>query len=183
MDIKRIYSFQVVATIFTIVLGSILHFTYDLLGNSNIVATFSAVNESTWEHLKLLAIPMILFAIVEYFFIGKDANNYIEAKVLGIIFGMILITTIFYTYTGIIGNNFFLFDIATFIIAVIGAEWLSFKIMTSPSFSNKITQILSLICAMLIIIMFFVYTFIPPEINLFRDPITGNYGIPLNNRI
>ena len=55
--------------------------------------------------------------------------------------------------------------------------------MTSPSFSNKITQILSLICAMLIIIMFFVYTFIPPEINLFRDPITGDYGIPLNNRI
>ena len=95
MDIKRIYKFQVLATIFTIVLGSILHFTYDLLGNSNIVATFSAVNESTWEHLKLLAIPMVLFAIVEYFFIGKDANNYIESKVLGIIFGMILITTIF----------------------------------------------------------------------------------------
>ena len=183
MDIKRIYRFQVVATIFTIVLGSILHFTYDLLGNSNIVATFSAVNESTWEHLKLLAIPMILFAIIEYFFIGKDANNYVEAKTLGVIFGMLLITMIFYTYTGIIGNNFFVLDIITFILAVMGSEWLSFKIMVSRSFSNKITQILSLICAILIIIMFFVYTFIQPEINLFRDPITGDYGIPLNNRI
>ena len=29
-------------------------------------ALFSAVNESTWEHMKLLAVPWILFSLVEY---------------------------------------------------------------------------------------------------------------------
>ena len=52
----------------TSLLGTLLHFLYDWLGKSVWVAPFSGVNESTWEHMKLLFWPMLLFAIVQSFF-------------------------------------------------------------------------------------------------------------------
>ena len=41
--------------IFISVLGVLLHFTYEWSGDNAVVGLFSAVNESTWEHLKLLS--------------------------------------------------------------------------------------------------------------------------------
>ena len=48
----------------TSLFGTVLHFLYDLLGGAAWVAPFSGVNESTWEHMKLLFWPMLAFAAV-----------------------------------------------------------------------------------------------------------------------
>ena len=53
-----IKNFQIFSTIFVMILGTLLHFTYEWSGGNLLVASFSAVNESTWEHLKLLFYPM-----------------------------------------------------------------------------------------------------------------------------
>ena len=50
----------------TVILGTLLHFTYQWSGRNPVIGIFSAVSESTWEHLKLLAIPMLLFLFPEY---------------------------------------------------------------------------------------------------------------------
>ncbi len=183
MNTNRIFNFQLIAMLFTIIIGSIFHFLYNLSGNSNFVALFTAVNESTWEHLKLIFFPMLIFAIIEYFIIGKEVNNFFEAKSIGIIIGMISIVAIFYTYTGIIGNNFFLLDIITFVLGVIITECVAYKIMIGKNKSNKITQTLSIACVILIAIMFVLYTFNPPHIHLFLDPITNTYGITMLQNI
>ena len=52
----------------TSLLGTVLHFLYDLLGGALWIAPFSGVNESTWEHMKLLFWPMLLFAAVQSLF-------------------------------------------------------------------------------------------------------------------
>lgn len=179
MDIKKIKKYQIWAVLFTIIVGSLLHFSYDWSGNSNIVALYSAVNESTWEHLKLIFFPMLIFAIIQYFLLGNNKNNYIEAKYIGVLAGMLFIVTAFYTYTGVIGSTYFLIDILIFILAVIIAEYIAYKIMLKPDITNRFTQVLSILCIILIAIMFFVYTFIPPQIGLFLDPITNTYGIPM----
>ena len=44
--------------------GTILHFLYEWLDNAVWIAPFSGVNESTWEHMKLLYWPLFLFALV-----------------------------------------------------------------------------------------------------------------------
>lgn len=59
--------YHILGAIFTIFLGTLLHFTYQWSGKNNLVAIFSAVNESTFEHLKLLFTPMLIFSIFEYF--------------------------------------------------------------------------------------------------------------------
>ena len=55
--------------------GTILHFLYNWTGGSILVAPFSGVNESTWEHMKLLFWPLFLFALVQRLFF-KDQKNY-----------------------------------------------------------------------------------------------------------
>jgi hypothetical protein len=59
--------FELVGMVFIILLGSMLHFTFEWSGNQPIVGVFSAVNESVWEHLKIAFWPALLYLIFEYF--------------------------------------------------------------------------------------------------------------------
>ena len=67
----RIKTWQIITAIIWIILGILLHFTYEWSGDKIIVGLFSAINESTWEHLKLLFFPMVITIIVGYFYEGK----------------------------------------------------------------------------------------------------------------
>ena len=60
---------QIIETVLIIILGIILHFLYEWSGKNKFVATFSAVNESTWEHLKLAFFPILIFGIVDFIFV------------------------------------------------------------------------------------------------------------------
>ncbi|MCI8518676.1 MAG: hypothetical protein HFJ51_00655, partial [Clostridia bacterium] len=71
MENKKIRSYQIFSVLFAFILGTLLHFTYKLSNNNMLVAAFSAINESVWEHLKLLFFPMLLTTIIGYFYIGK----------------------------------------------------------------------------------------------------------------
>lgn len=104
--LNSLASWEIAGFIFVVVVGTLLHFVYHWSGNAPIVGIISPVNESTWEHLKLLFVPMLLFSIIEYFAVGKAFPGFIAAKAFGILLGMLVILAIFYTYTGIIGKNY-----------------------------------------------------------------------------
>lgn len=70
--------------------GTILHFLYGWTGGSILVSPFSGVNESTWEHMKLLFWPLFLFALVQRLFF-KDQENYWCVKLVEILLGLVLI--------------------------------------------------------------------------------------------
>lgn len=111
-------NYQIISIIFTFILGTLLHFTYQLSGENQVVAIFSAINESVWEHLKLLYFPMLLTTIIGYFYIGKSIPNFLCAKTMGIIVSMLFTVVFFYTYTGILGKNIAVIDISSFFIDV-----------------------------------------------------------------
>ena len=115
----KIRNWQIIVVIICIVLGTLLHFTYEWSGEKKFVALFSAVNESTWEHLKLAYYPMLIMAIIGHFVIGEKSNNYWFAQAIGIIVAMVFITVFFYTYTGVIGTNYDVLNIGSFIIAIL----------------------------------------------------------------
>lgn len=167
---KKLKTVQIVVIILAIVFGTLLHFTYEWSGENRIVGLFSATNESVWEHLKLVFYPMLILAIVEYFVVKKEANNYIEAKSLGIFLAIAFIIVFYYTYTGIIGKNFFIIDILTFIISIILGEWVSYKLMIRKSESTTLSKILSSAIIFYFLISFILFTYNPPNINLFKYP-------------
>ena len=70
---RSIGLWQLMGFAVTSLFGTILHFLYDWLSESKWAAPFSGVNESTWEHMKLLYWPLLLFAIFQSFFCTHHA--------------------------------------------------------------------------------------------------------------
>ncbi|MBP3255206.1 MAG: hypothetical protein J6M60_01775 [Clostridia bacterium] len=172
-----IRNYQYFSIVFTFILGTLLHFTYKLSNENKIVALFSSINESTWEHLKLLFYPMLLTIIIGYFYIGKDVPNFICAKTIGIIISMLFTVIFFYTYTGILGKNIAIIDIISFYIVTIIGECVAYKLLINGFECNNI---ISIVVLTIFVICFTVFTFYTPKIGLFKDPITGKYGLIKN---
>ena len=159
----------------TSLFGTILHFLYDLTGGAVWIAPFSGVNESTWEHMKLLFWPLFLFAVAQWPFF-RDHENFWCVKLAEILLGLLLIPVLFYTYNGVFGKSPDWINIAIFYISaalVFLFEWWVFKNRRLQCQNSRLA--FSAIC--LIAILFVVFTFTPPQIPLFRDPISGNFGI------
>ena len=156
-------------------LGTVLHFLYDWLDGSLWVASFSGVNESTWEHMKLLFWPMLIFAIGQSFFF-RDRDDFWCVKLRGTALGLLLIPALFYGYNGIIGKSPDWLNIGIFFISAAIAyayEYREFKRERIKCSSPK-TAITALI---LIGLLFVIFTFVTPRINLFKDPLTSTYGV------
>ena len=157
--------------------GTILHFLYDWTGGSILVSPFSGVNESTWEHMKLLFWPLFIYALVQRLFF-KDQKNYWCVKLAEILLGLILIPVLFYTYNGVFGKSPDWINIAIFYITaalVFLFEWWAFK--NDRMQYRRPRLAFTAICLMGV--LFVVFTFVPPQIPLFRDPLTWNHGMEL----
>lgn len=172
---KAIPYWQMGGFIFTAVAGTLLHFLFDWTGGNVLAALFSAVNESIWEHLKLLFYPMVAVAVIEYLFWGEKHRSFWCVKLIGILTGLVLIPVMYYSYTGILGVSADWFNITIFFLAAGIVYWLETKLFESefkcPLGSGPA---IALVC--LIGTAFTVLTFVPPRIPLFQDPVTGTYG-------
>ena len=155
--------------------GTILHFLYDWTGGNILVAPFSGVNESVWEHMKLLFWPLFLFGVVQRLFF-REQENFWWVKLWGILLGLLLIPGLFYTYNGAFGKSPDWVNIAIFYICagvVFLFEGWVFKTDRLAWKSSRLP--LAAIC--LVGVLFVVFTFAPPRIPLFQDPLTNLYGI------
>lgn len=155
--------------------GTLLHFLYDWLGEAVWIAPFSGVNESAWEHMKLLFWPMFIYAVVQSFFFS-DREDFWCIKLKGTLLGLVLIPVLFYTYNGAIGKSPDWLNIAIFFISAAIAY-----IYETRQFNNKTTicryKKLSIAILLIIAVLFVLFTFTTPEIGIFKDPLTDTYGI------
>lgn len=161
--------------VFTSAMGTFLHFLYDITGENIVSSLFSAVNESTWEHMKLLFFPMFFFTLFEYRFFDDEYENFRFAKFVGMLTGLSLIPIIYYTYTGISGVSVDFINITIFYISAIVSYFVETRIMKN-GIGVKFPQKIVFPLLFGIMILFFVFTFFPPEIPLFMDPVTKTYG-------
>ena len=155
--------------------GTLLHFLYEWLNEAPWIAPFSGVNESTWEHMKLLFWPMFIYAVIQSFFF-RDRENFWCVKLRGIVLGLLLIPILFYTYNGIFGRSPDWLNIAIFFLSAAVAYVYEARQLNSGKGFCKNPKIPVLILAA-IAILFAVFTFRTPELGIFRDPLTGTYGI------
>ena len=155
--------------------GTLLHFLYEWLGGALWVAPFSGVNESTWEHMKLFFWPAFLFAVVQSFFF-RDRAVFWCIKLRGIISGLILIPVLFYTYNGVIGPSPDWINIAIFFISAALSYLYEARLFGKESAKCRSPKLaFAILCV--IALLFVLFTFITPEIAIFKDPLTETYGI------
>jgi hypothetical protein len=161
---------QIIGFLFTSILGTALHFLFNFTGGQLWAAPLSAVNESVWEHMKLIFIPMFLFSLT------SPVDWCI--KLLTVWLAMLLIPVLYYTYTGILGRSFTIVDIGIFFLAAGIAYRMEAKLFQSQ-WTCPLPSGIALALLLLTALAFTILTFLPPQIPLFRDPVTGGYGLDL----
>ncbi len=171
ISIKKV---EIIGTIFGIILGTMLHFTYDWSGLA-FIGLFSAVNESVWEHTKLVFFPIVFYYFVERLYV-KETNVLLLAKVKEATFVVLFIITFFYFYTGAFGFESLFIDIMSFVVAVLIGKYISYKTIASRE-ASKIPQTILYAVIISLLGFFIIATFYPPRIPLFKDTNTNTYGI------
>ena len=164
-----------IGTIFIIFLGSALHFTYALSGSNPVIGSFSPVNESVWEHLKMVFWPSLFWILITMFPLRRAVRSFFSAKAIGTFIMVITIPTVFYSYTALVGESILAIDIATFIFAVIIGQFVSYQLFKKNAIGGS-TERIALIALLLLALVFVVFTFYPPHLPIFQDSITGHYG-------
>lgn len=178
---KKSTKIQIIEFIFIGALGSLLHFTYELTDKNYYVGLFSAINESTWEHLKLLFFPCLIFNIF-YLFKAERKSAFISSKTLGTLCGMLFITSFFFTYTGILGYNIMFLDLSSFFIGALITVYVGNKLYNKNIISSNIYAIFFTIINVYFIISFIIYTYAPPKIGIFLDYIPLLKIYPFNSK-
>ena len=152
--------------------GTLLHFAYEFFHYNFIVGLFAPVNESTFEHLKLLLYPMLAYSVIEYLILKKkkstNLNSFLCAKTRGIISGITSIIVLFYTYLGILGFNVDFINIAIYFIAVMIAFCVSYAFTINKKKDDHC--LLCLFILAVLVILFLIFTIYPVDIGLFRSP-------------
>ena len=170
MNLKKL---KIIDIIIIFILTFIFHFLYDLIPN-NFTAIFFPVNESIWEHMKLLYTPIILTSLFDYFMATKnkiELNNFFTSIFISSISSIILYLVIYMPIHNTFGHNATFAIILLFII-ICFSQYISYLVLNY--------QKLNIISIVLIIIGFIVFgylTYKPLKNNLFYDTKNEKYGI------
>lgn len=164
----------------TLIFGNLLHFVFDWSGENRIVAAFAAVNESTWEHMKLLVIPWVVWSLVEAVVLRDSRRPVLLARAMGLLAGVVLIPAMYYTYTGALGVSSMIVDVLLFQAAVLLGAWVSWRIMAGGKGSGLLWSVLGLLLLLGVWALFVWWTYDPPVLPIFIDPTNGTTGLPVN---
>lgn len=172
MSLKKI---KIINVVFLFLLSFLWHFVYDWFPN-NIFALFFPVNESIWEHMKIIYYCLFMGSILEFVLCKKNNikinNFYIEAMVksiLGVIFYLIIFVP-FYLWLG----ESMLISISLMLITYIFMEYIGYKILTWEEMNINILPVIIIVLGC---IMFVILTFYPLHNFLFFDEVKFGYGI------
>ena len=165
---KKLMIYTLLGILFTSIVGTLSHFLYEWSGNNFYIGFVTPVNETTWEHMKMIFFPMFLYCCFENIMLKKHYPSIICANAVAILIGTFSIPAIFYTYTGILGTNHIVLDIATFYISIIIAFTFS-RFLTKKKISNVHCRWLEAV-VLLILLCFIIFTVYPQDIGIFRVP-------------
>ncbi len=176
---KRYRTMTLVGIGVIFLVGSVWHFLFDWLGSWRPIGWLAPVNESVWEHFKMVFWPGLLWAWIEFKRAGKALPAFWFGKAWGLLAMPLIIGGIFYTYTAL-WPRYLPVDILSFLVAIAAGQFISYKLATRPVAGTGFGRSSSWIGRALIGLMalaFVVFTYVPPHVFLFEHVPTHEYGI------
>lgn len=156
--------------------GALLHFAFEWSGGWRPLAVFAPVNESVWEHLKLGFWPGLAYGVIELFRIGEGLNNWWVAKSAGLTIMGLLTSGLFYGYVAVLGEHALPLDIAVFVAAVAAGQLASYRLLIARELP-RVARVPAAAWLLALASAFALWSFDPPHVFPFRDPVTGGYGV------
>ena len=165
---KNMKSWLIAGFIFTAIFGTLSHFFYGWSNENPLIGLISPVNESTWEHMKLVFFPVLLWSLPLPPHLSDKSPSLRPALLFGGLLGTLSIPVLFYTYSGILGYSITWIDILIFFISTDITFFCAWKLQSFTKIYEKITAIYFL--TVFFLALFFLFTFLPPDIGLFAIP-------------
>ena len=164
----------IITTIIISLVGTAAHFLYDLTKHNKFIGLFAAVNESTWEHIKIALTPILLCGLYDGYVYGENPN-YFLAKLVSILTPIIVIPCIFYGYKSISKKPILVIDILSFYLVIFLSQFLFKLIIDAPA----ILYVFKYLSCVGVFVMFGAYsvlTLMPLKMFIFKDPFTHKFG-------
>lgn len=174
---KRLRRWELAGFLFVCALGTLLQFLYKWTGRNALVAAFASVNESTWEHMKLLFLPYFIFTMVEFASFAEPFRNFFAAKAAAGLAGILLIPFLFYTVSGAFGKTPDWLNIAIFFASAAATYLLSYRLLTTLALRGAALQLAGFLALWGVTFLFILFTYRTPHLPLFLDPTGGGYGV------
>lgn len=159
---------SIVGFIFVSIIGTLSHFLYDWTGQNVLVGLFTPVNESVWEHMKLAFFPMLLYIFLENLWLKEKTPFSTCINLISVLIATFFIPIRYYTYSGVLGKNFMILDIATFYYSIFSA--ILFRYVAAKKGWEPKYCLLFYILVVLTAVGFLLFTYYPPSLGIFQIP-------------
>jgi hypothetical protein len=175
MNLKKI---NIIGILFILLISFVTHNMYDWCP-CKINALLFPVNESIWEHFKMIFTSTLIWGIVAYILLkcyDMDYQNLISAIVMSALINILLVFIIYTPIYLIFGENFIV-TIIIYIITIIASEVFAYYILKHNCNLCLLNKI-SILLIPAVYIIFGILTYHPPKIEfLFYDKSNNRYGI------
>lgn len=159
------------------VVGSVLHFAYDWSGHNRVIAVFSAVNESYWEHIKIAAWPTMVLYLVLFAIGGHQYPSFIPAATIALYSIPMTMIGVVFAYKAVTGRNVLWLDISVFGVTIALAQTIFVSLLQGLE-AGLVVVVIAIFYLVGIVGAYLLFTLRPPdEPDVFIDPITNRYGI------
>ncbi len=173
---KRI---KFIGVIVIFLLTILYHFLYDWLPNP-VFSVFFPVNESIWEHMKLLYSGIFTWGVIEYFILRKKGisyRNFFSTLFLEMVTSIMIYLIMYLPLYNVFGENMVI-SIGLLIVVIILEEIFSYYLF-SYSKENRILNRISILFIVLGFVVFLCFTYDPPKNYIFYDIVSNKYGIDI----
>ena len=174
---KKLLRWELAGFLFVGAVGSLLHFLFSWTGNAPLAAAFSAVNESTWEHMKLLFVPFFLFTMVQFVVFAEPLRNFFAVKGAAALLGLLAIPALFYTFNGMFGKTPDWFNVLIFFLADALMFFVSRRMLLHGTLRGGTRQLAGFLLLWALAFAFVFFTYRPIHLPLWQDPTNGLYGL------
>ncbi|MBQ8572871.1 MAG: hypothetical protein IJ451_05350 [Ruminococcus sp.] len=175
MSKKLLLKLEIAGPFIVFTTASLLHFIYRL--NPNVLTSlFGAVNESIWEHIKIFTIAYLFYGFIEFLWAKPSLKRFVVSKAVGTVAQGVFIPLVYYSVSLFFKKPILIVDLIIGFLAAVLGFLVSYRLYKSNINIEKYF-LTSLMLLFLILMSLLCFTYFPPEAELFRDVITGEYGI------
>lgn len=151
------------------IFATVMHFLYEICYYHPIIGWFAPINDSVWEHLKMVVLPTILWwgtyylTHKEQFYINKDA--WFSGTLGALLIMIALMVTLFHVYTKVLRFETVWADLIILVIAILIGQLVGLLIYHSQ---RGLSAHLAISLLFMIVLVFVVFTKRPLNIPIFQ---------------
>ena len=167
---------KIVSIIGVFLISFLCHFLYDIFPNY-IFSIFFPVNESIWEHMKIIVSSILFYSPIEYFIWKKkkiEVDNFLLSNIMMGICAIIIYLIIFLPIYNMIGENMII-NISLLLLVYIIVEIIGYYLLKAPKIPFQ--KAIAIIIITLTFLIFWYLTYFPIKNKLFIDITKNQYGI------